>query len=356
MFDQIREKAARYDEIEKLIQEPAIMSNPAKYAALMKERGQLLKTVSPYKELETVQKQKKEARDLLVDPEMKAEAEKEVAALEKKEAELIAKLEELILTTDAQSSRSAIMEIRPGVGGEEACLFARQLLDMYVKYANRKGWSVQLIDVTHTDLGGLKYGTLSIEGDDVYRFLRYETGAHRVQRVPKTESSGRIHTSIATIAVLPQAEEVELDIKPEEVRTDTFSAGGPGGQHVNKTQSAVRLTHDPTGIVVQCQDQRSQTRNRELAWQWLRAKLYDHYEEKKARERRDLRRTQVGTGDRSEKIRTFNFHDNRITDHRIGFSIHRLEDFLYEGNLDEMIQKLLDEERAQKLKALGKKD
>ena len=354
MFDQIRQKAARFDEIEKLIQDPNVTSQPAQYAALMKERGRLCKSVQPYKELENVRKQKQEAEALLTDPDLKAEAESEVATLAKREAGLVSVLEELALTSDGVSARSIIMEIRPGVGGEEAALFASELVDMYSKYAQRKGWDVQLMEVVHTDLGGLKYATLAIEGEDVYRHLKFETGAHRVQRVPKTEASGRIHTSIATVAVLPQAEEVEVEIDTKDVRIDTYSAGGPGGQHVNKTQSAVRLTHDPTGIVVQCQDQRSQIRNRELAWRWLRAKLYDHYEELKAKERRDLRRTQVGTGDRSEKIRTYNFHDNRITDHRITFSVHQLDLFLKEGEIDEMIARLLKEERAKKIEALGK--
>ncbi len=353
MLDAVREKARRYDEIERLIQDPGVASHPAKYAALMKERGQLAKIVQPYKELESVLRQKADAQALLGDPEMKAEAEKELAELERRAAELQSRLEELVLTEDGQSARNVILEIRPGVGGEEACLFGRELLDMYVRYAQRKGWQVQLMDVVHTDLGGLKYGTLAVEGEDVYKYLKFETGAHRVQRVPRTEASGRIHTSIATVAVLPEAEEVEVEIKPEDVRIDTYSAGGPGGQHVNKTQSAVRLTHAPTGIVVQCQDQRSQTRNRELAFRWLRAKLYEHYEEQKARERRDLRRTQVGTGDRSEKIRTYHFVDHRITDHRITFSVHQLEDFLA-GNLDEMVRKLLEAERAARLKDLGK--
>jgi peptide chain release factor 1 len=356
MLDQIREKAARYDEIDKLIQDPAVISQPAQYAALMKERGRLLKVVAPFKELESVQAQKKDVQALLADPEMKAEAEIEVATLAKREAEIVAKLEEMALSNDAQEAKSAIMEIRPGVGGEEASLFARELLDMYVRFAQRKGWDVQLMDVVHTDLGGLKYGTLAIEGDDVYKFLKFETGAHRVQRVPKTEASGRIHTSIATVAVLPQADDVEVEVNPQDVRIDTYSAGGPGGQHVNKTQSAVRLTHVPTGLVVQCQDQRSQTRNRELAWKALKTKLYEHYEELKARERRDLRRTQVGSGDRSDKIRTYNFPDSRVTDTRLGASgsIHKFEAFLL-GDLDELMDRLLKWEREEKLKALGKK-
>ena len=356
MLDQIRQKAARFDEIERLIQDPAVISQTAQYAALMKERGHLMKTVAPYKELEAIQAEKKDAQALLADPDMKAEAEAEVASLEKRESALVARLEEMALSSDAQSSRNAIMEIRPGVGGEEASLFARELLDMYVRFAQRKGWEVQLMDVVHSDLGGLKYGTLAIEGEDVYKYLKFETGAHRVQRVPKTEASGRIHTSIATVAVLPQADDVEIEVNPQDVRIDTYSAGGPGGQHVNKTQSAVRLTHVPTGIVVQCQDQRSQTRNRELAWKALKTKLYDHFEELKARERRDLRRTQVGSGDRSDKIRTYNFPDSRVTDTRLGASgsIHKFEAFLL-GDLDELMERLLKWERDEKLKALGKK-
>src|SRR5579859_3526095 len=356
MLDQIREKAARFDQIEKLIQDPAVISQPAQYAALMKERGQLLKMVTPYKDLESVQKQKKEAEALLSDPDLKAEAQSEIASLAQRESELLSTLEEMALSSDATSARSAIMEIRPGVGGEEASLFAGELLEMYTRFAARKGWDVQLMDVAHSDLGGLKYGTIAIEGEDVYKFLKFETGAHRVQRVPRTEASGRIHTSIATVAVLPQAEDVEIEINPQDVRTDTYSAGGPGGQHVNKTQSAVRLTHIPTNIVVQCQDQRSQTRNRELAWKALKTKLYEHFEDLKAKERRDLRRTQVGSGDRSDKIRTYNFPDNRITDTRLGAagSVHNLEAFL-QGDLDELMDRLLKWERDEKLKALAKK-
>ena len=221
MLDQIKQKAARFDQIEKLIQDPAVTSQPAQYAALMKERGQLLKSVQPYKDLESVQKQKAEAEALLADPDMKAEAEAEVAALAKRESELLAALEELALSSDETSSRSVIMELRPGVGGEEASLFAGELLEMYTRFAKKKGWDIQLMDVVRSDLGGLKYGTIAIEGEDVYKFLKFETGAHRVQRVPVTEASGRIQTSIATVAVLPQAEDVEIDINPQDVRTDT---------------------------------------------------------------------------------------------------------------------------------------
>jgi peptide chain release factor 1 len=356
MLDQFRDKAKRLDEVNRLLEDPALATDHVRRGALAKEQGQLVKFLAPYKDLEKVQKDLQGARELLADPDMKADAEKEVAQLEAREKELLAQLEEIALSSDAQSARSVIMEVRPGVGGEEASLFAGELLEMYQRYAGKKGWDVQLMDVAHSDLGGLKYGVMAIEGEDVYKFLKFETGAHRVQRVPKTEAAGRIHTSIATVAVLPQAEDVEVEINPQDVRTDTYSAGGPGGQHVNKTQSAVRLTHIPTGIVVQCQDQRSQTRNRELAWKALRSRLYEHFEEQKAKERRDLRRSQVGTGDRSEKIRTYNFPDSRITDVRLGASgsIHRLSEFLL-GDLDELIDRLLKLEREEKLKAMSKK-
>jgi peptide chain release factor 1 len=356
MLEQFREKARRLEEVLRLMEDPAVAADPSRSASLSKERGKLIKAIGPYKDLEKIQKDKEGAQALLSDPDMKADAEKEIAELSAQESRILAQLEEMALSSDAQSARSVIMEIRPGVGGEEASLFAGELLEMYQRYAAKKGWEVQLMDVAHSDLGGLKYGVMAIEGDDVYKFLKFETGAHRVQRVPRTEAAGRIHTSIATVAVLPQAEDVEVEVNPQDVRTDTYSAGGPGGQHVNKTQSAVRLTHIPTNIVVQCQDQRSQTRNRDLAWKALKTKLFEYFEEQKAKERRDLRRSQVGTGDRSEKIRTYNFPDSRITDVRLGAagSIHRLEDFLL-GDLDELIERLLKIERDEKLKALSKK-
>jgi peptide chain release factor 1 len=356
MLETFKDKARRLEEVDRLIQDPAVAGDFARSAALTKERGQLLKALGPYLDYEKVLKDVEGARELLADPDMKADAEKEIAELQAREKALLAQLEELALSSDAQSARSVIMEVRPGVGGEEASLFAGELLEMYQRYAGKKGWEVQLMDVAHSDLGGLKYGVMAIEGEDVYKFLKFETGAHRVQRVPKTEAAGRIHTSIATVAVLPQAEDVEVEVNPQDVRTDTYSAGGPGGQHVNKTQSAVRLTHIPTGIVVQCQDQRSQTRNRELAWKALRSRLYEHFEELKAKERRDLRRSQVGTGDRSEKIRTYHFPESRITDARLGSSnaIHRLQEFMA-GDMDELIDMLLKLEREEKLKALSKK-
>lgn len=354
MLDKVKEMVARYEEIEVLIQDPKIISIPDHYAAIMRERGSLEKVVTRQRELDSIREQKEDAQSLLEDPEMKEMAEEEIKGLGEREKTLLSELEEILLTEDEVSGKNVIVEIRPGVGGAESALFARELMEMYTKFAVARKWKVQQMDVVASDLGGLKYGVFSIEGADVFKFLRYESGTHRVQRVPATEASGRVHTSTATVAVMPQAETVEVVINPKDIKVDTFSAGGPGGQHVNKTQSAIRITHLPTGIVVQCQNERSQGRNRDLALRWLRARVYEHEEEQKARERRDLRRSKIGTGDRSEKIRTYNFHDNRITDHRIGFSVHRLADFL-EGNIMEMIEKLQEHERAEKLKQLGKK-
>ncbi|MBI2932961.1 MAG: peptide chain release factor 1 [Planctomycetes bacterium] len=356
MLDQVKKHVDRSDEIERLLADPAVASDPLRSAALLRERASLAKWVAPWRELDSVRKQKADAHAMLQgesDPELRKMAQAEIEALDAREGPLLKRLEEMLLDTDEESSRNVIIEIRPGVGGEEAALFASELLRMYMKYAERRGWKVDLMDTQVTDLGGLKYGSLSVEGEDVYKYLRYESGTHRVQRVPATEASGRVHTSTATVAVMPQAEDVDVEINPADLQVDTFSAGGPGGQHVNKTQSAVRITHLPTGVVVACQTQRSQIQNRKLALQWLRARLYERQQEEKARRRRDLRRSQIGTGDRSEKIRTYNFHDNRITDHRITFSVHNLAGFL-EGDLDLMIGKLLEVEREEKLKKLAR--
>ncbi len=354
MIERIKEMVARFEEIERLIQDPSVAAAPEQYARLMRERGRLDKVVSRQRELESIRQDKSETEAMLGDPEMRGLAREELERLGKREAELLSELEEFLLTDDQESSRSVILEIRPGVGGDEAALFAREILDMYSRYAAAKGWKVQYLDVVNSDLGGLKYANVSIEGEDAFKHLRYESGTHRVQRVPATEASGRVHTSTATVAVLPQAEDVDVEINPKDLQIDTYSAGGPGGQHVNKTQSAVRLTHLPTGIVVQCQNERSQIRNRELAMRWLRTRLYEHYQEKAAKERREMRRSLIGTGDRSEKIRTYNFHDNRVTDHRIGVSLHRLLEVLA-GDLHELVGKLLEYERQEKLRNLSKR-
>ncbi|MBI4564803.1 MAG: peptide chain release factor 1 [Planctomycetes bacterium] len=355
MFEKIRDMADRFDEIDRLLIDPAVAADPAKCSTLMKERARLSKWAERYREYEKLLRHISETEAILrqeQDAELRAMAQDELASLSAREEKARLDMEEFLLSEDSETSRSVIVEIRPGVGGAEAALFAYELMQMYLKYARRRDWTVELIEVVTTDLGGLNYGTFTIEGEDVYKFLRFESGTHRVQRVPATEASGRVHTSTATVAVLPQAEDVDITINDKDLRIDTYSAGGPGGQHVNKTQSAVRLTHLPTGIVVQCQDQRSQIRNRELAMRWLRAKIYEHEQAKQKKAISDLRRSQIGTGDRSEKIRTYNFHDNRVTDHRIGFSVHDLNGFM-EGEMEEMIAKVLEADRAEKLKILG---
>ena len=355
MFEEFKKQADRVDEIDRLLSDPAVSADPAKCSVLLKERSRLVKWATKYRDHESVAKRLAEAEAMVAaerDPEMRALAEEEVRELKETAGRLRLEMEEQLLSADSDTSRSVIVELRPGVGGDEAALFAQELLQMYMKYAKRKGWTTDVIEVVNTALGGLTYATFSIEGEDVYKHLRFESGTHRVQRVPATEASGRVHTSTATVAVLPQAEDVDITINDKDIRIDTYSAGGPGGQHVNKTQSAVRITHLATNIVVQCQDQRSQIRNRELAMRWLRAKLYEHEQTKQKKAMSDLRRSQIGSGDRSEKIRTYHFKDNRITDHRIGFSIHDLAGFM-EGDLDPMVAKLLEADRAEKLKTLG---
>ena len=356
MFEKVKSFTARYDEIERLILDPAVIADSPRYSALMKERAKLSKWATRYHNLSTAQKEMADAQAMLSDPSMKELAAPELESATKREKIIISELENMLLESDETSERSVIIEIRPGVGGDEAALFANELRRMYVKYAGRKGWTCELLEVNETELGGLKYGTFTVEGDDVYKFLRFESGTHRVQRVPATEASGRVHTSTATVAVMPQAEDVDVELDLADVRIDTYSAGGPGGQHVNKTQSAVRLTHAPTGIVVQCQDQRSQIRNRDLAFRWLKARLYEHVLEKASKERSDLRRVQIGTGDRSFKIRTYNFHDNRVTDVRLGSaeSFHNLAEILA-GALEEVHAALLAEDRRLKLQALSGK-
>ena len=355
MYDKIRSMIDRCGEIDRLLADPEVARNPSRSTALMKERAKLAKVADLAGELEKVRSEKAEAQGMASDPEMKGMAQEEIRTLTIREEDLIHHLEDLVLVSDRNSDRSVILEIRPGTGGEEAALFAAELLRMYQKYAEKQGWKLQTVDLDGTNLGGVKYANVSIDGDEVYKYLRFESGTHRVQRVPRTEAAGRIHTSAATVAVLPQAEEVDVAINPKDLKIDTYSAGGPGGQHVNKTQSAVRITHLPTNIVVQCQNERSQIRNRDLAMRWLRSRLYDHLLQEQNKQISDLRRTQVGSGDRSEKIRTYNYPQNRITDHRIKFSVHNLEEFLA-GELDEMLAKLLEVDRDKKLKALsGKK-
>jgi len=357
MQNKLNEIIGRYNELETLITKPENIANPAFYAKLMKERGKLMPVTQRAKALEEIRKQKAGALAMsqasAEDKELAQMAEEEIKALTAKETVLQTELEELLLPGSEEYSRDAIVEIRAGTGGEEAALFAADLVRMYLKYCEKKGWKTIIMESSPTDLGGVKQAIFSVEGTDVFKFLRFESGTHRVQRVPKTEASGRLHTSAATVAVLPDAEDVDIEIKTEDLKVDTYSAGGPGGQHVNKTASAVRLTHLPTGLVVACQTERSQHRNRDLAMKLLKTRIYEKQINETKEVRDKIRRTQVGSGDRSEKIRTYNFPQNRVTDHRINFSSHNLLVVL-DGALDEMIDELNKKDREERLKSLSK--
>lgn len=352
MEERLQQFSQRYQEIDRLICDPEVIADRPRYTALVKERGALSKVVSRAEALDNVRRQLREtetlARDNTQDQSFSELVAEELSNLKSEEKRLTDELEEILLG-DTSGDKNVIIEIRAGVGGGEAALFVADLFKMYLRYAENKGWRSILIDSKPTDLGGFKEVMFSIEGESAYKFLRYESGTHRVQRVPRTETSGRLHTSACTVAVLPEAEDVDIEINHEDLRIDTYSAGGPGGQHVNKTASAVRITHLPTGLVAACQTERSQHRNRDLALRLLRTRLYEQTARQSKNERDQLRKTQIGSGDRSEKIRTYNFPQNRVTDHRINFSVHNLPKIL-DGNLDELVAKLLQADKEAKLK------
>lgn len=352
----IEEKRRRCDKLHELLADPNVISNAAEYQSLAKELSGLMPIISAHNDYVRVSKDIEELGSVLSgkshahDKDFLVLAEEEKLKLEKDLKEIERRIEELLVEKESGADKDIIMEIRAGTGGLEASLFAADLLRMYSKYATKMGWKVELIDSSTTEKGGYKEVIVSISGKNVYGHLKFESGTHRVQRVPDTEASGRIHTSAATVAVLPEAEEVDIVIKPEDVRIDVFRSGGAGGQGVNRTDSAVRLTHIPSGIVVTCQDERSQLKNKNKAMRVLRARLYDMRLEAHDKKIAQSRRSQVGSGDRSEKIRTYNFPDRRITDHRIGFTVHNMEDVL-EGELDEMIAALKGEEKRLRLEA-----
>ena len=348
----VEEKKKRYDELHNLLADPNVIADRAKHQSYAKEAASLISLVNEYniyqrilKDLEGIEKVLKEKHH---DKDFIVLAQDEHQKLKQALAGSQVRLEEFILTKESGGDRNIIMEIRAGTGGLEASLFAADLLRMYSKYAAKKGWRLDPIDASTTEKGGYKEVIFSISGKNVYDTLRFESGTHRVQRVPDTEASGRIHTSAATVAVMPEAEEVDIEIKPEDIRIDVFRAGGKGGQGVNRTDSAVRLTYIPTGMVVTCQDERSQLKNKAKALRVLRARLFDQrkleHDNKISRERK----AQIGSGDRSEKIRTYNFPDRRITDHRIGFTVHNLEGVL-EGELEEIITALREEDKKLRL-------
>ena len=359
MFEKLQLTEQHYEEIGEKLTDPAVISDNKQYTALMKEYKKLTPVVEKYREYAAAQKGMEEAKELLdaggLDKDFKELAQSEYEENKEKTETLAEELKILLLPTDPNDDKNVIVEIRGGAGGEEAALFAYTLYRMYSMYAESKGWKTEIVSANETELGGFKEVVFMIEGEGAYSRLKFESGVHRVQRVPETETSGRIHTSTVTVAVLPEAEEVEFEINPADLQIDTFRASGAGGQHINKTESAIRITHLPTGVVVECQDERSQFKNKDKALKILRSKLY----EEKMREENDKiaaeRKSQVGTGDRSERIRTYNYPQGRLTDHRIGLTLYHLEDNL-NGNLDEIIDALVTADQAAKLAAEASSD
>ena len=349
MFEKLELVEKRYDELTTQISDPQVISNTNEWRKLVKEHSSMEEVVQKYREYKNMQKNMSEAEEMMQDPEMKELAEEEYYSCKENLSQIEEELKVLLIPKDPNDDKSVICEIRGGAGGEEAALFAGTLFRMYGMYAERKHWKIEVLNENETELGGYKEISFMVTGKGAYSRLKFESGVHRVQRVPDTESSGRIHTSAATVAVLPVVEDIEIDINPADIKMEVFRASGAGGQHINKTSSAVRLIHVPTGIVAECQTQRSQLQNREYAMNLLKSRLYDIEKQKQDSEIANTRKSQVGSGDRSEKIRTYNYPQGRITDHRIGFSIYQMENFL-NGDLDEMIDNLIAADRAEKLK------
>ena len=355
MFDQLDSFIIRYDELSELLSDPDVIADTKRFMELTKEESNLRPKVETFKRYQQVVEEISDTEEMLgegLDSEMAEMAKEELASLKKEKVELEEKIKFLLLPEDPNDGKNIIMEIRGAAGGDEAALFAGDLLSMYQKYAESQGWRVEVMDANITGIGGYKEVILMITGDNVFSKLKYESGAHRVQRVPSTESQGRVHTSTATVVVMPEAEEVEIELEDKDIRVDIYHASGAGGQHVNKTASAVRLTHLPTGIVVAMQDERSQLKNREKAMKVLRARVYDKISQEAQSEYDANRKSAVGTGDRSERIRTYNFPQNRVTDHRIGLTLQKLDQVLA-GKIDEIVDALILYDHTEKLEQLN---
>lgn len=352
MLDKLQAIEDKYDQLSELLSDPIIIANQAEWQKHAKAHAKLNDLVAKFRDYKQVLQGIEDAKEMLrdkLDAEMKELVQLELDELKSREEDLVEQLRILLLPKDPNDDKNVIVEIRGGAGGEEAALFAADLFRMYTRYAERQGWRTEILDASPTDIGGFKEVIFLIEGDGAYSRLKFESGVHRVQRVPDTEASGRIHTSTVTVAIMPEAEEVDVEINANDLKIDTYCAGGAGGQHVNKTESAVRITHLPTGIVVQCQDEKSQIKNRDKAMRVLRARVLEQAQEAAHAEVADARKSQVGTGDRSERIRTYNFPQGRVTDHRVGITLHKL-DMVLEGDLDDIINVLINTAQAEKLK------
>lgn len=357
MRDMLEEKLARFEEMERAMADPAVLTDSSRMAVIMREHGSLAKLATKYRRFKEIIQEIADLDAMLTssDPDEREMAEAEIVALKSQRETLWDDILGMTIGGEDANRARCVMEIRAGTGGDEAALFARDLYDMYKHHCEAKGWKVEVMDLSATELGGFKEVVLGIEGEGSYRELAYESGGHRVQRVPETEAKGRIHTSAATVAVMAEPEDVEVDIKPEDYRKDLFCASGPGGQHVNKTESAVRLTHYETNIVVQCQDEKSQHKNLAKALRVLKSRLYDFYQQREAAKRAADRKTLVGSGDRSQRIRTYNFPENRLTDHRIGLTLYKLDQIIA-GHMQPVTDALVDHDRQTLREQMGSLD